>query len=222
MKMNILDYIKILRKAINNVNEVYFGSQAWIESMLNVHGIGDEDPRREQLIPYLTRHHERVFCYELYHQFRKIMEQNNLTNNVILQAELRKPQVGMEIEQLFRIQSTDAVYYPDFLIHEPGTFDHQDLIIEVKANPKVSREEMQNDLLKIDQFISKYQYQKGVFLAINVNDNKRDKLITSPEFLHFLENQIENKTKILLMFRESAKKPTILMNAAKLCKDNKQ
>ncbi|MEK4153660.1 hypothetical protein NYE27_01085 [Paenibacillus sp. FSL R10-2779] len=220
--MNLPDYIEFLRKAINNVNEVYYGSQDWIKSMLNAHNIGDEDPRREQLIPYLTRHHERVFCYELYHQFRKIMEQNNLTEKVILQSELRKSQVGKEIEQLFGIQSTDAIYYPDFLIHEPGTFDHQDLIIEVKANPKVSREEMQKDLLKLDQFISRYQYQKGIFLSINVNDDKQNQLTTNPEFLHFLENQIVNKTKILLMFRESAKKPTVSINAAKLCKDSKQ
>ncbi|WP_147275010.1 hypothetical protein [Paenibacillus prosopidis] len=217
--MNIPNYIEFLRKAINNVKEVYYGSQDWINSMLNAHNVGAEDPRREQLIPYLTRHHERVFCYELYHQFRKIMENNNLNDTVILQAELRKSQVGKEIEQLFAVQRTDGIYYPDFLIHEPGTFDHQDLIIEVKANPKVTREEMQNDLLKIDQFISRYHYQKGVFLAINVSDTKRNQLTTNVEFLNFLEKQITNKDKILLMFRESAKKSTISINIAKLCKD---
>ena len=119
--MNIPTYIDFLRKAINEVKDVYYGNQDMIDSMLNAHNIGPQDKSREKLIPILTRHHERVFCYELYHQLRKIMVQNDLNEKTILQAELRKPQVSSEIEQLFGIQSIDGVYYPDFLIHEPNT-----------------------------------------------------------------------------------------------------
>ncbi|MGH1144280.1 hypothetical protein [Bacillus pseudomycoides] len=216
--MNIDTFIDFLRKAINNVKEVYFGNQDWIDSMLNAHYIGSQDQKREKLIPYLSRHHERVFCYELYHQLRKIMEQNNLNEKVILQAELRKPQVSSEIEQLFGIQSTDGVYYPDFLIHEPDTYDNQDLIIEVKANPRLTVEDMKKDILKIDQFINRYKYKKGIFLAININEDRRKQLLTNAELLKCLKEQITCKNEILLMFRESAsaKEGTISKNLAKL------
>ena len=101
------------------------------------------------------------------------------------------------------------------LIHEPNTFDN-DLIIEVKANPKLSIEDMKKDILKIDQFINKYQYKKGIFLAININDGKREQLITNAHLLTSLREQITCKNEILLMFRESAQKSTSSYNLAKL------
>lgn len=216
--MNIQTFISIFRKAINNVENVYFGKQNWIDSMLNAHDIESHDEKREKLVPYLSRHHERVFCYELYHQLRKIMEQNNLNEKVILQAELLKTQVSSEIEQLFGIQSTDGVYYPDFLLHEPGTFNNQFLIIEVKANPKLTVEDMKKDILKIDQFINRYKYKKGIFLAINIEKDRREQLLTNAELLKCLKEQITCKSEILLMFRESAsaKEGTVSKNLAKL------
>ncbi|CEI83016.1 hypothetical protein J18TS1_07320 [Oceanobacillus oncorhynchi subsp. incaldanensis] len=214
--MNIHEYIKFLRRAINNVEEVYFGNQNWIDSMLNVHNIKSQDKKREKLMPYLSMHNERVFCYELYHQLRKIMEENRLNEKVILQAELRKAQVSDEITQLFGVNSTDGVYYPDFLIHEPGTYENQDLIIEVKANPKLSTTDMLNDIKKIDQFINRYNYKKGIFLAINVNKERYNQLMTNDHLLNSLEEQINSKNEILLMFRESAKEPTISINLANL------
>ncbi|MEJ9303074.1 hypothetical protein ABEW33_12360 [Priestia megaterium] len=212
--MEIPTYIDFLRKAINNIDEVYFGNQGWIDSMLNAHKV--ESQIREELIPYLSMHHERVFCYELYHQLRKIMEQNKLNEKVILQAELRKAQVGSEIEQLFKVQSTDGVYYPDFLIHEPHTFDNQDLIIEVKANPKLTVEDMKRDILKIDQFINRYKYKKGIFLAINIKEDRLNQLLTNAQLLEDLKEQTTRNYEILLMFKESATKPLISKNLAKL------
>ncbi|NEW03270.1 hypothetical protein GYH73_021195 [Bacillus megaterium] len=212
--MEIPTYIDFLRKAINNIDEVYFGNQDWIDSMLNAHKV--ESQIREELIPYLSMHHERVFCYELYHQLRKIMEQNKLNEKVILQAELRKAQVGSEIEQLFKVQSTDGVYYPDFLIHEPHTFDNQDLIIEVKANPKLTVEDMKRDILKIDQFINRYEYKKGIFLAINIKEDRLNQLLTNAQLLEDLKEQTTRNYEILLMLKESATKPLISKNLAKL------
>ena len=145
------------------------------------------------------------------------MEQNNLDENTILQAELRKSKVISEIEQLLGIEITDGVYYPDFLIHEPDTFDN-DLIIEVKANPKLSIEDMKKDILKIEQFIKKYHYKKGIFLAININDDddKLEQLITNAHLLTSLREQITSENEILLMFRESAQKSTSSYNLAML------
>ncbi|KML32336.1 hypothetical protein [Rossellomorea marisflavi] len=214
--MEISKYIEFLRKAINNVKDIYFGNQEWIDSMLNAHNIESHDKRRKALIPYLSMHHERVFCYELYHQLRKIMEHNKLKENVILQAELRKAQVGSEVEQLFELKSIDGVYYPDFLIHEPHTNDNQDLIIEVKANPRLTVKDMKKDILKIDQFINRYEYKKGIFLAINIKEDKLNQLLSNAELLECLKEQVTCQEEILLMFKESATKPIISKNLAKL------
>jgi hypothetical protein len=114
------------------------------------------------------------------------------------------------------VQSTYGVYYPDFLIHEPHTYDNQDLIIEVKANPRLTVEDMKKDILKIDQFINRYEYKKGIFLAINFNEDKLNQLLTSGELLKCLREQTTCKNEILLMFKESATKPIISKNLAKL------
>lgn len=150
------------------------------------------------------------------------MEQNNFNENVILQAELRKSQVVSEIEQLFGIQSTDGIYYPDFLLHEPHTYENQDLIIEVKANPRLTIEDMKKDILKIDHFINKYQYKKGVFLAINIKQDRLNQILKNAELLKYLKEKTTCKNEILLMFKESAAKPIISKNLAKLldCKNS--
>jgi hypothetical protein len=75
---------------------------------------------------------------------------------------------------------------------------------------------MKKDILKIDQFINRYQYKKGIFLAININEDRRNQLITNTHLLKCLKEQTTCKNEILLMFRESAKKPTISINLAKL------
>lgn len=219
--MNIGKYIEFLRKAINNVEDIYYGNQAWIDSMLNYHEnkIKSQDDRRE-LIPYLSRHQERVFCYELYHQFRKIMEQkqNELNEEWILQGEPRKGPVGSEIEEYCQVKSIDKVYYPDFLVHEPYAMNNG-LIIEVKANPSITIEDMKKDILKIDQFISRYEYQKGVFLAINITKDRLKELLKDPRLLKPLKELVTCKYEILLMFKESAEKEIISINLGKLLND---
>jgi hypothetical protein len=216
--LHIGKYIDFLRKAINNVEDVYYGNKAWIDSMLNYHEnkIKSQDDRKE-LIPYLSRHQERVFCYELYHQFRKIMEQkqNELTEEWILQGEPRKGPIGSEIEEYCEVQSIDKIYYPDFLVHEPNTMNNG-LIIEVKANPSLTIKDMKKDILKIDQFINKYEYQKGVFLAINITKDRLKELLNDSRLIVPLKEQVICTDEILLIFKESAKEKIITINLGKL------
>ncbi|WP_179288112.1 hypothetical protein, partial [Terribacillus saccharophilus] len=199
----------------------YYGNKAWIESMLNYHDnkIKSLDNRNE-LIPYLSRHQERVFCYELYHQFRKILEQkqNELTEEWILQGEPRKGPIGSEIEAYCEVKSIDKVYYPDFLVHEPNQMNNG-LIIEVKANPRLTIKDMKKDILKIDQFINKYEYQKGVFLAINITRDRLKELLKDSRLIEPLKEQVICKYEILLMFKESAEEEIISINLGKLLKD---
>lgn len=210
--MKVADYIKIFTQALNKVNNVYYGNKDWVDSMLNGNNVFEKDPRREKLIPLLSKHHERVFCYELYHQARKIMETKQLTNQVFLQAELRKNQVTSEIEELFEIKNINGPYYPDFLIHNPLSFDDQYLIIEVKANPELNINDMVRDIKKIDEFINKYNYQKGIFLAINLSEKRLKTLLNNNEFLKEINDSISYKDKILLIFKEDANKNQKLIN----------
>lgn len=75
---------------------------------------------------------------------------------------------------------------------------------------------MLNDIKKIDQFINRYNYKKGIFLAINVNKERYNQLMTNNHLLNSLEEQINSKNEILLMFRGSAKESTISINLANL------
>ncbi|WP_042225261.1 hypothetical protein [Oceanobacillus manasiensis] len=144
-ELEVNDYIKFLRRAIGKVKNEYYGNKESIQSMIN----GAElYPTKEQLeetiIPHLSKHHERVFCYELYHQLRKVLEKGlgDLDKKVILQAELQKKQISDEVEDLMGISKLEGRYIPDFLIHEPNTVFHQNLIIEVKANPNLNEKSM--------------------------------------------------------------------------------
>lgn len=214
--MTISKYIKIFTQALNNVENTYYGNNGWIDSMLNGNDIYEQDTKREKLIPLLSKHNERVFCYELYHQARKVMEKKQLNSNVILQAELRKNQVTREIEELFNVQNLNGPYYPDFLIHDPLTFNDQALVIEVKANPKLNSNDILKDILKIDEFINHYNYRKGIFLAINIPKVSVISLLNNQQFLKKIDNNINCKKKILLIFKEDANKAQKLINLDKL------
>ncbi|MEI3606572.1 hypothetical protein SPD48_12770 [Pseudogracilibacillus sp. SE30717A] len=213
------DYIKFLRRAIGQVRNEYYGNEKWIQSMING---ADLNPTKNQLeetiIPHLSKHYERVFCYELYHQLRRVLqkEQGDLEKKVILQAELQKKQISDEVEDLMGISKLEGRYIPDFLIHEPHTVSNQNLIIEVKANPNLNDNEMLDDIKKIDQFISRYRFEKGVFLSINISKEKLKKLLSSKKLLSCLESEIENHEKILVMFKESHESELIHRNLGKL------
>lgn len=105
---------------------------------------------------------------------------------------------------------------PDFLIHEPDTFNDQNLIIEVKANPALNDNDILGDIKKIDQFISRYEYKKGIFLSINISEEKFNELLTKGKLLTRLECEIENHEKILVMLKESAEVHLLSENLGKI------
>lgn len=218
-ELKVNDYIKFLRRAIGQVKNEYYGNKNWIRSVINW---AELDPTKEQLkktiIPHLSKYHERVFCYELYHQLRKVLEkeQGDLDKNVILQAELPKKQISDEVGDLMGISKLERRYIPDFLIHEPQTVSNQNIIIEVKANPDLRDKDILDDIKKIDQFISRYEYKKGVFLAINIPEEKIKKLLSKNELFTQLENDIVNHENILVMFKESYEAELLHRNLGKV------
>lgn len=118
-------------------------------------------------------HGERAFCYELYHQLRVSL--NTLQKitpgyeKLVLHGELQKKVLLPMTEKHSGVRQLNKEYIPDFLLHVPATFGKQEVVMEVKTSPKLQFNHMFADLKKIDEFISKYHYKIGIFLAININ-----------------------------------------------------
>ena len=102
---------------------------------------------------------ERVYCYELYHQLRNLLEADKQLAGYTLNGEIDK--------RAHPIINLSCI--PDFLIHIPGKMDNL-IIIEVKqvnANP----EEIKKDYKKLSDFVSKIDYKLGVQLVFG-NDEQ--------------------------------------------------
>jgi hypothetical protein len=173
--MNAEHVIDFIRVALGRVDQLYYASRPYHEDMLRRIGIRRDHPHRRALTSFLTRHGERVFCYELYHQIRVLIEDyyrehpeerdQDRQEHFYLQAELKKEQIG-DLRDLFEgeIAQLEKEYIPDFLLHGTGHFERQDLIIEVKSNPRLPVADLQYDIQKLQEFITRYRYRYGLFL----------------------------------------------------------
>lgn len=117
------------------------------------------------------RYGERVFCYELYHQLRILIDKSkqtneNFLNGAILQGEVEKMQI-IELIETLELHPMDGEYAPDFLMHSPGNANSHPFVIEVKCEHDISRAKILADLKKINQFITRYNYQRGVLITTN-------------------------------------------------------
>jgi hypothetical protein len=97
---------------------------------------------------------ERVFCYELYHQLRLAMKDSALLS---LCGEIDK-RGHMGFEEGDRKN-------PDFILHNAGNFQNNELIIEVKG--KLIKNQIIKDFDTIHTFIKKYEYKNGMFILYN-------------------------------------------------------
>lgn len=97
---------------------------------------------------------ERVYCYELYHQLRRIWPPDSPFR---LNGEVDK-------QGHARIQATGArVASPDLLVHIPGSMADNHAIIEVK--PSSARlDGVCKDIRTLSQYRSLVGYQRAVYL----------------------------------------------------------
>lgn len=124
----------ILQKATAGIEDQYF--------QLPV--AGQEDPI----------YRERVYCYELYHQLRSQWPEHSPYS---LSGEVDKGG-----HRLIRGNGLDNVK-PDFLVHVPGTMDHNLLVIEVK--PVNARDEgIKKDLETLTAFHDYGHYKRALYL----------------------------------------------------------
>jgi len=97
---------------------------------------------------------ERVYCYELYHQLRKLWPQDT---DFSLSGEIDKSG-----HRMIRGNELDNKK-PDFLVHKPGIMEHNYLIIEVKPS-NAAKEGIKKDLKTLTAFRLKGEYQRAILL----------------------------------------------------------
>jgi hypothetical protein len=100
---------------------------------------------------------ERVFCYELYHRIRKLLETDEELNKLLtLNGEIDKRE--------HREFDPGDQKNPDFVFHIPGKMEGNTTIIEVKGSMETDGylEGIIKDLETISTFINKYHYLFGI------------------------------------------------------------
>lgn len=162
-------FLTHLETAFRNVEKKYFSNWAF-----NEYPNDSPEDERKLYVQFI----ERVFAYELYHQFRKIMDSfPQLYENLVLNGEVRKNGFNESIICKNHI-------YPDLVLHRNQTTkskDSQKLFIEIKSK-SFSNEQLENDFKKLITAVSeKLNFEYAVFISINLNPkdvlNELQKLI---------------------------------------------
>ncbi|MEG3437044.1 hypothetical protein V0288_07925 [Pannus brasiliensis CCIBt3594] len=199
--------------ALQRVEQIYYGRDWWQEMRYI-------PPDYINMEHYLQTNGERGFCYELYHYMRVAMHwhRNNKShlyenhfNRIFLNAELSKRKILDAHRAFFEergIERLDKNYFPDFLFHSPSDTDYQIVVMEVKSNPELQATDIISDLRKLRQFVAKYNYQYGIFLAINISPVIIQEEFIRHEIINFLQEiPNEDKERIFLMIKENSKSP---------------
>ncbi len=152
-------FLKDLRSAFDKVDKSYYSSMAFTGE--------SENTENEEKKEY-TQFVERVFAYELYHQYRLIIKKcddNRYTENELkLNAEITKN--GFEHTKIGK-----ARIFPDMVLHKNQTnndINNQVLFIEIKVQENCS---FDDDIKKMIVALSdRLNYQNAVLISINHNN----------------------------------------------------
>ncbi len=200
------EFVAILKTSLDKVGSDYYGKDYFSKEKLLEAGIDQSDEKYDALRDHLKRFGERVFCYELYHQLQcQLQPINHHDDCPILQGELKKDEISAIVSLMSQgIEPLSKEFIPDFLYHSPGNFNHQQVIIEVKTNPKVSFEDLYNDLRKLMEFTTKYSYKLGILLVLN-NSSERIKSLLKRNNDRLCT--IQSPEKILLIVKQNRESP---------------
>jgi hypothetical protein len=126
-------YLQVLADACQRVDQLYF----------NVPTVTEITDAREFLT--VSRYRERVYCYELYHHQRRLLEESGLhEQHLLLNAETDKS--GTVYSRWIGRRK------PDFILHRPGEGTHNIAITEVKPSTGPISE-IEADLRKLKRFL---------------------------------------------------------------------
>lgn len=111
---------------------------------------------------------ERVYCYELYHQLRRVLPGEF---RYFLAGEVDKS--GHPI-----IHKAVGPYKPDLIVHEPGHMERNLAVVEVKAM-NTSIAQFREDLDHLRQFLLEAAYFGAIALVYGEPDDERQKLLAA-------------------------------------------
>jgi|SRR5690554_571174 len=148
-------YLKHLVAAFYLVDEKYFSNNAYSGNWREY-----DDKSKKEYVQFV----ERVFAYELYYQFRKIMEALPTNyKDLVLNGEISKN--GFK-----NIYKSNTIF-PDLVLHKSqGCLINQELFIEIKTSPLINEESLENDIGKLIIAVGEtLKYKNAVFVCINYN-----------------------------------------------------
>jgi hypothetical protein len=118
-----------------------------------------------------VRHSERGFAYELYFHLRTLIIERRGNHmffpDYFLQGEIKKMNVD-EVLAMFGYQNLGGHLVPDMLFHIPSQ-DANAFVVEIKAQPELDEIEFIYDLDKLSRFLRRFNYEKAVFIAVNIS-----------------------------------------------------
>ncbi|RFZ81027.1 hypothetical protein DYU05_20620 [Mucilaginibacter terrenus] len=145
--------------------------------------------KRKLIGDHLIKSGERIFCYELYHRLRLAMIADNgpeIYEGLHLQGELQKQQIQPLLERM-GLLALSANFAPDFLLHTPGNANNHPYVVEVKTIRFLESEMVEDDIKKIVEFMTRYGYQRGIFLSVNFDYQRLTEMINGNAALPLIE-----------------------------------
>lgn len=134
--------IQLLCDAIINVDRTYL----WYED--NVAEIENEPPKA-------VKHLERVFAYQLYHEWSILLK--GLGSELTLNAEISKCVYD-------EIKNKETTVFPDFVLHcSQGNDNMQLLVCEVKRRVGTTKELIKADIIALASYLDKNLFSKDPF-----------------------------------------------------------
>lgn len=196
-------------QSMTEIDEIYHGMSYDGEDKLA--DVDADEATREAAF----RHWERVFCYELYHKVKSKIEQEitkehnvEYWKNIIFTAELQKQKLSEMTLSHLDLEQLEHRYIPDFLFHSIDNSDNQELIVEVKTKKNLDYQSIKKDLEKIHQFLVRYRYKRGLFIADNNSRGYVFKLLRDQlHDLQFLEAYGERIIILCYPFQERIIEP---------------
>lgn len=162
-KQTILNkFDKLIIQALNNVDQAYYKLKTTYDNTGIVR--------------------ERVFCYELHHQFRLIQESLKLFDYTI------HGEIDKSGHNLF---DKDDQKNPDFVFHQAGTMKKNLIVIEVKG--KLEEVGIKKDIDTLSKFCNLYKYNRGYWLVYNYD---YDEILKSKISFDMINQPSDNLTLI--------------------------
>lgn len=140
---------------------------------------------------------ERVFAYELYHQWRMTADFYEY-DNLLINGEIRKDCSPYRQENF-------GIVYPDLILHqEQNNRNQQILACEIKTLSSISSSRgkfnVKKDLKKLGHFINHLNYEQCVFIQIKDNEKISENNFA---YLKKKKNEFTNKDRIIYVIKEN-------------------